>query len=210
MYATGEKMNITQIEGQFPQAPFPNLEQREAVCQRLVPGAGREASSSIFWTGSCAGTIPFPFIPRPGCVVTSSTGNERMHYIDDALGMCAGLSSFRPRRPPALSHPQLPEVHLGRPRALRWTPTKLTKAVQAVPDPGPGQQHTPGAAPRKTKSPREPLEDSGFRRWKKELLDTYYEFKGWNKDGIPTKESLHETGPGLRERKDFMERGILD
>jgi len=24
MYATGEKINITQIEGQFPQAPFPH------------------------------------------------------------------------------------------------------------------------------------------------------------------------------------------
>jgi benzoyl-CoA reductase subunit BamB len=30
MYATGEKMNITQIEGQFPQAPFATREEREA------------------------------------------------------------------------------------------------------------------------------------------------------------------------------------
>ncbi|WP_308417254.1 aldehyde ferredoxin oxidoreductase C-terminal domain-containing protein [Desulfosarcina cetonica] len=29
MYSTGEKINITQIEGQFPQAPFPKREQRE-------------------------------------------------------------------------------------------------------------------------------------------------------------------------------------
>ncbi len=30
MYATGEKISITQIEGQFPQAPFPTVEEREA------------------------------------------------------------------------------------------------------------------------------------------------------------------------------------
>ncbi|MCK7514071.1 MAG: hypothetical protein MZV70_65370 [Desulfobacterales bacterium] len=30
MYATGEKINITQIEGQFPQAPFATREEREA------------------------------------------------------------------------------------------------------------------------------------------------------------------------------------
>ena len=29
MYCTGEKVNITQIEGQFPQAPFPTMEERE-------------------------------------------------------------------------------------------------------------------------------------------------------------------------------------
>ncbi|CAG0964643.1 partial benzoyl-CoA reductase subunit BamB, partial [Anaerolineae bacterium] len=29
MYSTGEKINITQIEGQFPQAPFPTMEERE-------------------------------------------------------------------------------------------------------------------------------------------------------------------------------------
>ena len=29
MYSTGEKINITQIEGQFPQSPFPTMEERE-------------------------------------------------------------------------------------------------------------------------------------------------------------------------------------
>ena len=33
------------------------------------------------------------------------------------------------------------------------------------------------------------------------LLDAYYEFKGWNNDGIPTKETLGRTGLGLRERR---------
>jgi benzoyl-CoA reductase subunit BamB len=33
-----------------------------------------------------------------------------------------------------------------------------------------------------------------FPELEQELLDTYYQFKGWNKDGIPTKESLQELG----------------
>ena len=40
MYATGEKANITQIEGQFPQSPFATIEERARVHSRLDPGAG--------------------------------------------------------------------------------------------------------------------------------------------------------------------------
>ena len=36
MYCTGEKINITQIEGQFPQAPHLTREDREEVCKGLV------------------------------------------------------------------------------------------------------------------------------------------------------------------------------
>jgi benzoyl-CoA reductase subunit BamB len=51
--------------------------------------------------------------------------------------------------------------------------------------------------------------------WKKrfpeleaELLDGYYEFKGWNKEGIPTKKTLDELGLDY-VIEDFVERGIL-
>jgi len=50
--------------------------------------------------------------------------------------------------------------------------------------------------------------------WKKrfpeleaELLDTYYEMKGWNKDGVPTPEKLAELSLDY-VAKDFAERGI--
>jgi benzoyl-CoA reductase subunit BamB len=42
----------------------------------------------------------------------------------------------------------------------------------------------------------------------KELLDTYYKFKGWNNDGIPTQESLHDLSLDY-VCQDFVERGIL-
>jgi hypothetical protein len=40
------------------------------------------------------------------------------------------------------------------------------------------------------------------------LLDEYYKFKGWNNDGIPTRETLDELGLEY-VGKDFIERGIL-
>jgi hypothetical protein len=47
-----------------------------------------------------------------------------------------------------------------------------------------------------------------FPELEKELLDAYYEFKGWNNDGIPTKETLDELGLEYVS-KDFLQRGIL-
>ncbi len=40
------------------------------------------------------------------------------------------------------------------------------------------------------------------------LLDEYYRFKGWNNDGIPTKETLHALGLDYVSQ-DLVERGIL-
>ena len=40
------------------------------------------------------------------------------------------------------------------------------------------------------------------------LLDAYYEFKGWNNDGVPTKETLDRLGLDYVS-EDFLQRGIL-
>ena len=47
-----------------------------------------------------------------------------------------------------------------------------------------------------------------FPELEKELLDTYYKFKGWNEEGIPTKVFLD--GIGLEYvSDDFLRRGVL-
>jgi aldehyde:ferredoxin oxidoreductase len=61
---------------------------------------------------------------------------------------------------------------------------------------------------RKDETPPQDHWKKRFPELEKELLDTYYKFKGWNDDGIPTKESLHELGLGY-VAEDFMRRGIL-
>jgi hypothetical protein len=48
----------------------------------------------------------------------------------------------------------------------------------------------------------------GRLRSRPKLLDAYYEFKGWNRDGIPTRQTLHELDLDF-VAEDFLERGIL-
>jgi aldehyde:ferredoxin oxidoreductase len=40
------------------------------------------------------------------------------------------------------------------------------------------------------------------------LLDAYYEFKGWNREGIPCKETLNKLGLDYVS-EDFIQRSIL-
>jgi aldehyde:ferredoxin oxidoreductase len=56
-----------------------------------------------------------------------------------------------------------------------------------------------------------PPEDHWKKRFpelEEKLLDAYYKFKGWNKDGIPTKEALHELGMDYIS-EDLEQRGII-
>jgi benzoyl-CoA reductase subunit BamB len=60
---------------------------------------------------------------------------------------------------------------------------------------------------RKDDKPPENHWKKRFPELEKELLDTYYDFKGWNSQGVPTRESLH----GLNldyVADDFEARGI--
>jgi len=55
-----------------------------------------------------------------------------------------------------------------------------------------------------------PPEDHWKRRFPEieaKLLDEYYKFKGWNNDGIPTKETLDELGLDYVSQ-DLEQRGI--
>ena len=48
-----------------------------------------------------------------------------------------------------------------------------------------------------------------FPELEKELLDTYYEYKGWNEQGIPTKEALHDLGLDY-VYEDLEKRGVYN
>jgi benzoyl-CoA reductase subunit BamB len=61
---------------------------------------------------------------------------------------------------------------------------------------------------RKDERPPENHWKRRFPELEKELLDTYYRFKGWNNDGIPTIETLNELGLDYVS-EDFVKRGIL-
>ncbi|MBW1616422.1 MAG: aldehyde dehydrogenase [Deltaproteobacteria bacterium] len=203
MYATGEKMNITQIEGQFPQAPFPKREQREAFVEDWfqVPD---EKFKQYFLDWELRGENSIPFYPTVEMTCDIVDWQERMHYIDDALGMCSGLSSF-PLKPPYHIHnyPKFISAGVG----IDMDEEKLTKAakryrtlIRAI--------NIRRGMRRKDDKPPENHWKKRFPELEEQLLDSYYKLKGWNNNGIPTEESLKELGLNYVS-EDFIKREIL-
>ncbi len=203
MYCTGEKINITQIEGQFPQAPFPKKEHREKFVKDWfqVPD---EKFKQYFLDWEPRGDNSNPYYPTPEITCDIVDWQERMHYIDDALGMCAGLSSFH-LKPPYHIHNFPKFISSG--AGIDMDEDKLTQAarryrtlVRAI--------NIRRGMRRKDEKPPEDHWKKRFPELEKELLDTYYKFKGWNNEGIPTKECLDEMGLDFVS-EDLIQRGIL-
>jgi benzoyl-CoA reductase subunit BamB len=203
MYSTGEKINITQIEGQFPQMPFPKKEQREAFVKDWIQ-VPDEKFKQYFLDWELRGENSFPYYPTAEMICDIVDWQEKMHYIDDALGMCAGLSSF-PLKPPYHIHNYPKFISAG--AGIDMDEAKLTQATK--------RYRTLVRAVNIRRGMRRKDEKPPANHWKKrfpeleeELLDRYYEFKGWDSDGIPTKESLHELGLDYVS-EDFIQRGIF-
>lgn len=203
MYSTGEKINITQIEGQFPQAPFPTLEEREAFVKDWfqVPD---EKFKQIFLEWEPRGEKSIPFFPTVEMCCEIVDWQEKMHYIDDALGMCAGLSSF-PLKPPYHIHNYPKFISAG--AGFEMDEEKLTQAVKRYRTLVRANNIRRGMR-RKDDRPPENHWKKRFPELEEKLLTSYYRFKGWNEEGIPTEESLRELGLGY-VADEFLEKGIL-
>ncbi len=202
MYATGEKLNITQIEGQFPQAPYPKREHREAFVKDWfqVPD---DKFKDYFVEWELRGEKSIPYYPTPEMCCDIVDWQERMHYIDDALGMCAGLSSF-PLKPPYHIHNYPKFISAG--AGFEMDEETLTRAarryrtlVRAI--------NTRRGVRRKDDKPPANHWKKRFPELEKELLDTYYAFRGWNEQGIPTEETLRDLGLDY-VYEEFEKRGI--
>jgi len=203
MYSTGEKINITQIEGQFPQAPFPTREEREEFVKDWIQ-VPDEKFKQYFLDWELRGENSMPFYPTVDMCCDIVDWQERMHYIDDALGQCAGLSSF-PLKPPYHIHNYPKFISAG--AGIEMDEAKLTEAasryrtlVRAI--------NIRRGMRRKDEKPPENHWKKRFPELEKELLDTYYAMKGWNEDGVPTREKLNELGLDYVS-EDFLARGIL-
>ena len=203
MYCTGEKINITQIEGQFPQMPFPKKEHREKFCEDWIQ-VPDDKFKQYFIDWELRGENSLPNYPTVPMVCDIVDWMEMMHYIDDALGQCAGLSSF-PLKPPYHIHNYPKFISSG--SGLDMDEEKLTKAakryrtlVRAV--------NIRRGMRRKDERPPEDHWKKRFPELEQQLLDSYYKMKGWNNDGIPTVESLNELGLDF-VGEDFVKRGIL-
>jgi benzoyl-CoA reductase subunit BamB len=203
MYATGEKINITQIEGQFPQSPFPTMEERENFCKDWTQVPDEKFKQYVLdW--EMRGERSNPYYPTVDMSVDIVDWQEMMHYIDDALGVCAGLSSF-PLKPPYHIHnyPALISSATG----IDMDEAGLKKIYKR------NRSLLRAFNVRRglTRADEKPPEDHWKKRFpelEEKLLDAYYKFKGWDNQGIPTKESLQELDLGY-VAEDLEQRGII-
>ncbi len=203
MYSTGEKMNITQIEGQFPQGPFDAREDREEFVKDWfqVPD---EKFKQYFLDWEPRGERSMPYYPTVEATCEIVDWMEMMHYIDDSLGVCAGLSSFHLKSPyhihnfPALisSAAGIDIDKAGLSKAARRNRT-LIRAINVR-----------RGLSRKDERPPDNHWKKRFPELEAKLLDQYYQFKGWDNRGIPTKESLCELDLNYVS-EDLEQRGII-
>jgi aldehyde:ferredoxin oxidoreductase len=200
MYATGEKMSITQIEGSFPQSPIADKEEREKFVKNWDAAPEKFKKWFLEWE------------PRQHPSIEASVNiadwNETMHYIDDAIGACAFLSSFRGQfggRPPYHIY-NLPNfISLATGMDLDtdalWEIGRRNRNLIRALNVRRGLRRADEAPPADHWKMRDPEMET-------KMLDAYYEFKGWNHDGIPTKETLDKLGLDYVS-EDFVKRGIL-
>ena len=201
MIATGEKMTITQIEGSFPQDPLPTREEREAFVKNWV-ALPNDKIKQIFLEWEKRHSISV----EASCLICD--WNEIMHYIDDAIGLCAFLSSFDGQyggKPPYHIHNIPHLISLATGMELNedglWEIARRNRNLVRTLNVRRGLR-------RKDERPPEDHWQVRDHEFEQKLLDAYYEFKGWTNDGIPTKETLDELGLGY-VGSDLVKRGIL-
>ena len=203
MYCTGEKINITQIEGQFPQSPFATMEEREDFVKDWIQVPDDKFKQYLMdW--EFRGERSNPYYPTVDMSVDIVDWQEMMHYIDDALGMCAGLSSF-PLKPPYHIHnyPLLISAALGidlDEEGLKKIYRRNRSLLRAI--------NVRRGLRRADEKPPENHWKKRFPELETQLLDAYYKFKGWNNDGIPTEQTLRELNLD-NVADDLLKRGIL-
>jgi aldehyde:ferredoxin oxidoreductase len=203
MYATGEKINITQIEGQFPQSPFPTMEEREDFVKDWIQVPDEKFKQYLLdW--ELRGERSNPYYPTVDMSVDIVDWQEMMHYIDDALGVCAGLSSF-PLKPPYHIHnyPAFISSATGidmDEAGLKQVYKRNRTLLRAV--------NVRRGLRRADEKPPEDHWKKRFPELEAQLLDAYYKFKGWDNQGIPTKESLEELDLAY-VAEDLEQRGII-
>ena len=205
MWATGEKVNITQIEGQLPQEPLPTKELREEFVRDWIQiPTGKEERFKRFVLEWGDEDKKLPFWPPIDLVCELVEWQETMHYIDDATGICAGLSSF-PLKPPYHIHnlPQIISAATGMDidEDKLWQIAKRNRNLLRAVNVRRGLR-------RKDERPPEDHWRKRFPEFEAQVHDEYYKFKGWNKEGIPTKETLNKLGLDYVSQ-DLEQRGIL-
>ncbi|GAB7025500.1 aldehyde ferredoxin oxidoreductase C-terminal domain-containing protein [Geotalea toluenoxydans] len=203
MYATNEKISITQMEGQWPQSAFPTMEQREEFV-RDWPQIPDEKFKQYVLDWELRGEKAIPYYPTPPMCSEIVDWMEMMHNIDDAAGMCCGMSSFCLKPPYHIhNYPKLISAATG----MDLDEAGLKKIANRSRNLHRAYNNRKGIRRKDEKPPADHWKRR-FPELEEELLSTYYKYKGWNDDGIPTREKLEELDLGY-VADDLEKRGIL-
>ncbi len=203
MFATNEKISITQIEGNWPQAAFPLKEDREAFVKDW-PQLPDDKFKQYFLDWEPRGEKSNPYYPTPEMCCEIVDWMEMLHNIDDALGFCAGMASFCLKPPYHIhNYPKLISAATG----MDLDEAGVKKIVSRSRNLHRALNNRRGMR----RADEKPPEDHWRRRfpeYEEELLSTYYKYKGWNHEGIPTRERLEELDLAY-VADDLEQRGIL-
>ena len=203
MYSTGEKINITQIEGNYPQAPFATREEREEFCKDWVQ-VPDEKFKEYFLNWELRGEKSIPHYPGIEATCEIVNWQEQMHYIDDATGMCAGLSSF-PLKPPYHIH-NLP-TFISNATGMELDEEGLTQIAKRIRNLVRAVNIRRGMRRKDEKPPADHWRKR-FPELEEELLNAYYTIQGVERGGHPDRGVAARALPGLRGRR-FSPAGHL-
>ena len=131
-----------------------------------------------------------------------------MHYLDDSLGLCGFVSSFRGQFGGTTGYhvwnmPQLITLVAG----IEFDKDRLWECFQRNRNLVRALNNRLGLRRFMERPPEDhwAVRDEGYEQ---QLLTKYYDFKGWTFDGIPTKETLEKLSLGY-VAEDLIKRGIL-
>ena len=203
MYTTNEKISITQIEGNFPQAAFPTMEQREAFVKDW-PQIPDEKFKQYVLDWEPRGEMANPYYPTPEIASEIVDWMEMLHNIDDALCLCAGMASFCLKPPYHINnYPQLISAATG----MDLDREGLNKIANRSRNLHRALNNIRGMS----RADEKPPEDHWKKRFpdiEENLLSTYYKFKGWNNNGVPTRATLEKFDLGY-VADELEKRGVL-
>ncbi|BBO86033.1 aldehyde ferredoxin oxidoreductase N-terminal domain-containing protein [Desulfosarcina ovata] len=204
MFATNEKISITQIEGNWPQAAFPDKKTREAFVKDW-PQLPDEKFKKYFVDWEPRGEMANPQYPTPEMSSEIVDWMEMLHNIDDALGICCGMGSFC-LKPPYHVHNYSKLIASA--TGMDIDQAGVKKIVNRSRNLHRAYNNIRGMR-RKDELPPADHWKRRFPDLEETLMQTYYKFKGWNEEGIPTRERLHELDLDY-VADDLEKRGILN
>ena len=131
-----------------------------------------------------------------------------MHYIDDSTGLCGFVSSFRGQFGGGVAYHMnnIPQM-IAHASGMQMDKARLWKTFQRIRTLVRAVNVRRGLR-RKDERPPEDHWAVRDEKYEQELLSKYYAFKGWNGEGIPTRQTLEDLDLAY-VADDLERRGIL-